>query len=167
MIMRKITEIILHCAATREGQDVKAAAIDKYHKSKGWKCIGYNWYIDLDGTVEKGRSEEISGAHTIGHNANSIGICYCGGCDKNGKAKDTRTEAQREAMYELVYKKLYEYGLSLDDVYCHNQFDNKACPSFKIDQFKEEYDAWLQRKLKMSLKEIARVVKEWKSKYDK
>jgi hypothetical protein len=45
----------------------------------------------LDGTIEQGRELEAVGAHTKGHNAHSIGICYIGGLDKNGKPKDTRT----------------------------------------------------------------------------
>lgn len=78
--MRKITEFIIHCSATREGQDVTAADIRRWHvKGNGWKDIGYHFVIHLDGTIELGRPIAEVGAHCAGHNAESIGICYVGG----------------------------------------------------------------------------------------
>ena len=141
--MRNITEIILHCSATPEGKDFRAADIDRWHRAKGWKCIGYNYVIDLDGTIEGGRSLEMTGAHTIGHNANSIGICYIGGIDGKSVPKDTRTVPQKESMFALVRQLLLAFNLTLKDVHCHNEFANKACPSFSIEQFRKEYEDWL------------------------
>ena len=85
--MRRIDEIIIHCTATKEGVDVDAKTIDKWHKQRGWKGIGYHYVIKLDGTVEKGRKDEEIGAHCTNHNAHSIGIVYVGGLDSNGKPK--------------------------------------------------------------------------------
>lgn len=144
--MRKITELILHCSATKEGANYKAKDIDKWHKNQGWKCIGYNYVIDLDGTVEDGRNIEDIPAHCTGHNKNSIGICYIGGCDNNMKAKDTRTPQQKQSMYNLVKNLLNKYGLSLNDVHCHNEYANKACPSFNIKDFRNEYTKWSTKK---------------------
>lgn len=141
--MKKITEIILHCSATPEGKDFRAADIDRWHKQKGWKCIGYNYVIDLDGKVEGGRSLEIDGAHTIGHNDKSIGICYIGGVDNNNNPKDTRTIQQKESMFALVKQLFSKFNLTIKDIHCHNEFANKACPSFKIEQFRKEYEEWL------------------------
>ena len=153
--MRKINEIILHCSATPEGKDFKAADIRQWHvQGNGWKDIGYNYVIDIDGTIEKGRPIEMTGAHTKGHNANSIGICYIGGVEKDNpkKSKDTRTIAQCESMYLLVYQLLNLYKLSIKDVHCHNEFANKACPSFRIDQFRNEYNQWMENYLKIKEK---------------
>lgn len=154
--MKKINEIILHCSATPEGKDYRAEDIDRWHKAQGWKMIGYNFVIDLDGMIERGRPLTMDGAHTIGHNKNSIGICYIGGVEKDNpkKPKDTRTIAQRESMFALVYQLLQLYDLSIKDVHCHNEFANKACPSFKIEQFREEFNEWVDKYLK--LKEIDR-----------
>ena len=112
----KIDAIVIHCSATREGQDVRAADIDKWHKEKGWAMIGYNYVVDLDGKVEEGRPLTRDGAHcnTAGlsgqsYNKHSIGICYVGGLDKSGNAKDTRTYAQKRSLVKLVYRLLDEY----------------------------------------------------------
>ena len=139
----KTNKIILHCSATPEGKDYKMSDIDRWHKNQGWEMCGYHFIVDLDGTVEKGRPEEMIGAHTSGHNSDSIGICYIGGCDKNMRAKDTRTEQQKISMYKLVYNMMNKYKLTLTNVYCHNQYANKCCPSFNIGEFKTEYLNWM------------------------
>ena len=137
--MRKINKIILHCSATPEGKDFRAKDIDLWHRKRGFKSIGYHYVVDLDGTIEKGRPENEIGSHCLNHNSNSIGICYIGGCDANMKAKDTRTEAQKSALIDLVYDIMQQYHLTLNQVYCHNQFSNKQCPSFNINTFKKEF----------------------------
>lgn len=143
--MRKINEIILHCSATKELQDFRAKDIDQWHRNQGWKCIGYNFVIDLDGTIEKGRDLEDIPAHCTGHNKNSIGICYVGGLDKNGQPKDTRTNKQKESMYKLVNDMLNKYNLTIKDVYGHRVFANKACPCFDTETFRQEYRQWKAR----------------------
>lgn len=101
--MRKIDTIIIHCSATKEGQHFTVADIDKWHKARGFNGVGYHYVILLDGTIEPGRQEHLAGAHTQGHNATSIGICYVGGLDAAGNAKDTRTDAQKRALFAMVH----------------------------------------------------------------
>ena len=134
------TMIILHCSATREGQDIKAKTIKQWHKDRGFDDIGYHYVIDLDGTIEKGRDEELVGAHCKGHNATSIGICYVGGCDKNMKPKDTRTPEQKRSMLSLVRKLVNKYKIPVTQIWAHHDFDkHKACPSFDISEFRKDY----------------------------
>lgn len=128
--MREITEIIIHCSATKEGHPFFAADIDRWHKAQGWSGIGYHYVIDIDGKVETGRAEYQTGAHAKGHNANSIGICYIGGLDINGKPKDTRTPEQRKSLMELVARLKVKYPKAT--VHGHNEFANKACPCFNV-----------------------------------
>lgn len=102
--MRKINEIIVHCTATKEGKDYTVADIDKWHKARGWKGIGYHYVVYRDGTVHTGRPVNEIGAHCQGHNANSIGVCYVGGLTADGKTpKDTRTAAQKSALKKLLH----------------------------------------------------------------
>ena len=133
--MRRIDEIIIHCTATIEGKDFRAKDIDKWHKQRGWKGIGYHYVVDLDGTIEKGRPESEIGAHTVGHNRYSIGVVYVGGLDKNGKPKDTRTEEQKEALLEILRQLLSKYPKAT--IHGHNEFAKKACPCFDVQK---EYD---------------------------
>lgn len=134
--MRKITEIIIHCADTPEGRDVRAKDIRRWHKEQGWQDIGYHYVIDLDGTVEAGRDLETAGAHAQGHNANSIGICYVGGCDGQMKPKDTRTEAQKQSLILLLKYLRQRYPTA--KIIGHRDVSKKACPSFDA---KKEYES--------------------------
>ena len=99
---RTITDIVVHCTATRAWQDFDVDDIRRMHKAQGWADIGYHYLIKLDGTIQAGRDVDIIGAHVSGHNANSIGVVYVGGLDNQGKAKDTRTENQKCALLNLM-----------------------------------------------------------------
>ena len=100
--MRKITKIIVHCTATKEGQEVTANDVRKWHIARGFDTIGYHYLIDINGILWTGRPEEVVGAHCEGHNIDSIGICYVGGLDASGKPKDTRTADQKETMLSIL-----------------------------------------------------------------
>lgn len=133
--MRKISKIIVHCSATIEGQDIKTRTIRDWHVlGNGWDDIGYHYVIELDGSLHTGRDEDIIGSHCKGHNSESIGICYVGGLDKNGRPKDTRTDAQKSTMLSLIKRLKAKYPGAI--VYGHNNFSSKACPCFDA---KEEY----------------------------
>ena len=126
---RKINKLIVHCSATPEGKNITVEDIDKWHKQRGWKCIGYHYVIYLDGSVHKGRDENEIGAHCAGQNANSIGICYIGGVCKDGKTpKDTRTDAQKSALIELL--KLLKEKYPKATIHGHREFAAKECPCF-------------------------------------
>ena len=127
--MREINKIIVHCSATREGENFEVADIRKWHLARGFNDIGYHFYIDLYGEIHKGRDISKIGAHCKGHNRNSIGICYCGGVEADGKTpKDTRTTDQRRALVAVLrtLKAMYPNAV----IHSHNDFANKACPSF-------------------------------------
>ena len=94
--MRTITLIIIHCSATPEGKSLSAEACRQDHiLHRGFRDIGYHFYITRDGEIHRGRALEKIGAHCRNHNAHSVGVCYEGGLDANGKPKDTRTLEQK------------------------------------------------------------------------
>lgn len=86
----QINEIIIHCAATPNGQWFSAADVDTWHKQRGFKrdprqaqysslkSIGYHFVIGVKGGVEIGRNLYEIGAHCQGRNLRSIGICLIG-----------------------------------------------------------------------------------------
>lgn len=129
--MRKINQVIIHCSATPEGKDYTVEDIDRWHRDRGFDCIGYHYVIYRDGSVHKGRDVAKIGAHCKGRNANSIGVCYIGGMTADNKqAKDTRTPQQKAALRALVAQLKQEYpGLT---VHGHNEYASKACPCFNV-----------------------------------
>ena len=132
--MRKINEIIVHCAATREGRDFTVEDITRWHKARGFATIGYHYVIYRDGSIHEGRPLEQIGAHCVGHNKHSIGICYIGGCASDGKTpKDTRTSEQKEALLSLLRRLKARFPNAT--IHGHRDFAAKACPSY--DAFRE------------------------------
>lgn len=126
--MRKIDLIIVHCSATPAGRDVTAADIDRWHRQRGFRSIGYHYIVRLDGRIEQGRAESEIGAHCNGHNATSIGVCYVGGCDAQIRPADTRTSSQRVALRQLLTGLRARYPGAR--ICGHRDFAAKACPSF-------------------------------------
>ena len=128
--MRKINKLIDHCSATREVQPISVDTIRDWHvNGRGWNDIGYHFYIDLDGNIFKGRNIETMGAHCKGQNRNSIGVCYCGGVEKDGKTpKDTRNEKQKESL--LAVLRTLKAMFPDSAIHSHRDFAKKACPSF-------------------------------------
>ena len=127
--MRDINKIIIHCSATREGQKFSVDTIRSWHTGKGWSDIGYHYLVHLDGSISYGRDVSKRGAHTKGFNTGSIGICYVGGVETDGKTpKDTRTPEQKESLLDLIkiLKKLNSNAV----VHGHRDFAAKACPSY-------------------------------------
>lgn len=129
--MRKIDEIIIHCSATPEGRDHSVADVTAWHRARGFRTIGYHYLVHIDGRVERGRPESEIGAHCLGHNARSIGVCYVGGLASDCKTpKDTRTPEQRRMLRELVKGLQRKYRGA--KVCGHRDFAAKACPCFDV-----------------------------------
>ena len=130
----KTDYIVVHCSATGPKQNIGAAEIDKWHRSKGWACIGYHFVIKRDGTVEDGRDQEVIGAHVENHNFNSVGICMIGGVDANDitKAANNFTPAQFERLKSLLTALKQDYPKA--KIQGHRDFPGvkKACPSFSV-----------------------------------
>lgn len=130
--MRSISHIVLHCTASPEGREVSVKEIDRWHRQAGFAKIGYHYVIHLDGSISEGRPLEEAGAHVAGYNATTIGISYVGGVSANDVniAKDTRTPAQKAAMFKLVSDLKARFPNA--EVLGHRDFPgvSKACPCF-------------------------------------
>lgn len=158
--MKEIDAIIIHCSATRAGQDIGKSEITQMHLKRGFNTIGYNFVVRLDGTIETGRSLSIDGAHCstkgfsgLSYNKHSIGICYVGGLDEKGKAADTRSPEQKKALEKLIRQLLHEYP-NIKEILGHRDTSPdldgdgevepkewiKECPCFNA---KDEYSSLL------------------------
>lgn len=124
--MREINLITLHCSDSDIPEHDNVETIDRWHKQRGWKGIGYHWYIDKKGGLWSGRAESEVGAHAAGYNENSIGICLGG--------RNSFTEEQFERCASIVASMLDRYNLDIKDVVGHNELNpEKTCPNFPIE----------------------------------
>ena len=93
--------LVLHCSATRRNQDYSVEQLRRDHKARGFYDIGYHFYIRKDGTMTQHRKLLEVGAHARPYNRCSIGICYEGGLDEEGRACNTMTAEQETRLVDL------------------------------------------------------------------
>lgn len=131
--MRLIDKIIVHCADTPASMDIGAKEIGEWHKARGWKAIGYHYVIRRNGEIEKGRDldgdgnvDEEIGAHALGYNRTSLGICLVGGA----KGEFNFTRKQMDTLWRLLVALTGEYPDAA--VIGHRDVSDKACPSFDV-----------------------------------
>lgn len=96
--------IVIHCSATRSTRDYTAEQLLRDHKTRGFRTVGYHFYIRRDGSVTQHRKLLEVGAHCRPWNRCSIGICYEGGLDADGRPADTRTPEQTEQFILLLMR---------------------------------------------------------------
>ena len=98
--------IILHCSATRCNCDYTVEQLLRDHRARGFRTIGYHFYVRRDGTVSRHRRLLEVGAHCRPFNRCSIGVCYEGGLDAEGHPADTLTWEQFEQLEQLLSRLL-------------------------------------------------------------
>jgi N-acetyl-anhydromuramyl-L-alanine amidase AmpD len=95
--LRRIRRIIVHHSAS--GLNTRYDEIELWHVQRGFRCIGYHYVIESDGRLLVGRPLPEMGAHTRGHNGDSIGVCCVG---DNTQNLDRWHEAQVETLWKVV-----------------------------------------------------------------
>lgn len=144
---QKLKYLIVHCTATPAGREVSADDIRRWHLSpvsaggRGWKQVGYSNLFTLTGlnvvlVGDNGDNWVDAGEITngvAGINGCSRHIVYAGGTDIQGHPLDTRTARQQATMEEFVKRFVGAHPDVL--VAGHNQFANKACPSFDVPKW--------------------------------
>ena len=132
--MRSINMIVVHCSATRADCALTTEDLETIHRRRGFRGIGYHYYIRKDGTVINTRALELVGAHAKGHNSHSIGICYEGGLDADRRPADTRTPEQTEQFILLLMRMVKIFpGVRIRG---HRDMPGsipKACPCFDAE----------------------------------
>jgi N-acetyl-anhydromuramyl-L-alanine amidase AmpD len=112
--------------------------VNEWHLDRGWDGIGYHYVITKTymGRIWFGRSIAKMGAHTLGKNRGSIGICVTG--------RSKFTKAQYNSLISLLNHLMDLFDLTIDDIHPHNEFNkNKTCPNFNLEPIKEAL--WLMR----------------------
>ena len=127
---RRIDLIVVHCSATRCDSPTPLEAITAWHQARGFATIGYHYYITRDGEVHRGRPLHQVGAHAVGYNQHSIGVCYEGGLLPDGTPADTRTEAQKDTLRKLLERLKKDYPHARIVGHRDIPFVAKECPCF-------------------------------------
>lgn len=138
MARKKTDYIVVHCSYTKPNMNIGAKEIREWHLGRGWSDIGYNAVITRSGDIEGGRDldndgdflEEI-GAHVLGANSRSVGVCLVGGMDFKGDADCNFTAAQWSELYKYIEHLTTLYPEA--QVVGHRDLDSgKECPCFDV-----------------------------------
>lgn len=124
--MRNIDLIVFHCSDSDNIAHDDIAVIKQWHLSRGFDDVGYHYFIQRNGEIQQGRDEWRVGAHCVGYNTNSIGICLHG--------KNKFNSMQFDAAARLCRKLINKYEINTLDILPHNQLSQvgKTCPNFDI-----------------------------------
>ena len=129
---RRIDLIVVHCSATRSDSPTTLEAITAWHQARGFATIGYHYYITRDGEVHRGRPLHQVGAHAVGYNEHSIGVCYEGGLTADGTPADTCTLEQKDTLHRLLQRLREDYPEAR--VVGHRDLPGvrKECPCYDV-----------------------------------
>ncbi len=120
-------KIIIHHSATKDGEAKDFNAFRRYHISKGWGDIGYQYVIENHNgemVTFKGRGENKNGAHTKGQNENT-GVCFAGNFDVTVPSDEMLLEGARL----IVEIRSRQGKLPLEP---HSKYSSKSCPGSKF-----------------------------------
>ena len=117
--MQEVEGIVLHNSGVTVLQSVET--IHNYHKNKGWAGIGYHYYVRKDGSIYRGRPENMAGAHCPSVNSTSIGICAEGNFNE-----ENMTEVQKQAIIDLIKDIKSRYNIKW--IKGHREILATSCP---------------------------------------
>ncbi|NDD53418.1 hypothetical protein EBZ39_06010 [bacterium] len=129
-IKRPFTRVFIHCSASDSAwMDCVGAMRDIHVKERGWRDVGYHFFIRKDGTLEAGRNIEQTPSAQAGNNTGTIAVCV------HGLDIDKFTEAQRQTLSKLAWGIDRTYP-DLVTYHGHCEVSSKTCPVF-------DYRTWL------------------------
>jgi len=104
--------------------------MESWHLARGFKEIGYHFFINKGGVIWTGRDVEKTPAAQANHNTNTIAICC------HGLVKDGFTTAQKAALQALCtyINRAHKGGVTFHG---HKEVAAKDCPVF-------DYKDWLK-----------------------
>ncbi len=88
---------------------------------------GYQYYIEKSGKLYQARKDDEEGAHTIGKNSSSIGICLAGNFDAT-----LPTQPQIDTLTKLLKEKMAQWNIPKENIVPHRSFANKTCYGMKL-----------------------------------
>ncbi|MFH0752768.1 MAG: peptidoglycan recognition family protein [archaeon] len=130
----EVRYIIVH--HTQRTKDFPAYVKLRHVRVRGWEHIGYHFLIGRgrpftrEGKLYMGRPERYVGAHALGYNHRSIGVCLIGDLDKRKP-----TKRQMDSLFSVLRDKMREYGVPVENVLGHRELPGvaKSCPGKNLD----------------------------------
>ena len=127
--LKSVKLIVIHCTATKCDRPFSVENLIACGKAKYGQC-SYHYYVRRNGDVIPLLPESVQGVHARHYNYCSLGIAYEGGLDEQGRPADTRTEAQKHSLYELLKELTAEYPDARIVGHCELPHVAKQCPCF-------------------------------------
>lgn len=151
--MKEVEGIVLHNSGVSVLQSIEV--IHNYHKNKGWAGIGYHYYVRKDGSVYRGRLENMAGAHCPGVNSTSIGICAEGNFNE-----EIMSEVQKQAIIELVKDIKSRYNIKW--IKGHREILATSCPgaNFPLEEIKNAVENIENEEIPQTTKSIIDLANE-------
>lgn len=127
-----IKYIAVHCSATQPKHNFGVDDIRTMHLKRGFNDVGYHFIIKRDGTVQEGRKLDVAGAHVMGYNNQSLGVCLIGGINAQGKSENNYTLEQFASLAQVIVMLKDKFPKAT--VQGHRDFPNvaKDCPCFDV-----------------------------------
>ena len=127
--LKKVSLLIVHCTATKCNRPFSTENLIACGEAKYGQC-SYHYYVRRNGDVIPLLPESVQGVHARHYNHCSLGIVYEGGLDEKGRSHDTRTEAQKRSLYELLKDLHDDYPEARILGHCQLPHVAKDCPCF-------------------------------------
>ena len=146
------TLLVLHHEAAKGST---AQQIHNYHRyHNGWAGIAYHYYVREDGTIYRGRPENMIGGHCLGYNSCSIGICFEGNFEN-----ETMNAVQLNAGWELIQDILNRYPRIT--VRRHKDLNQTACPgrNFPFNLLTGDYNP-TKEDIDMTKEDVMQIINE-------
>lgn len=122
--LKKVDAIAFHHMAS---SSMSVKDIENYHvNTNGWIAIGYNYWIDSDGTIYEGRGLN-KGAGVANHNSHIISIGLRGDFENYFPTKEQYYSSK------TLVKHLKEKIPTITKTGCHKDWNATVCPGKNFD----------------------------------
>ena len=133
--MKNPKKILIHHTASPQ-EWTTYIDVNRWHKDRGYSVsakgfyIAYHYFIGKDGKVTQARSDWERTMHTRVEDVNneSIAICLAGNFEQ-----EELSEAQRDALSDLLLEKTQEYGVKPKNVLRHRDVQATLCPGKNLN----------------------------------
>ncbi len=108
--------------------------LDWSFSDRNWWDVPYHYLIGLDGTIYEGRDADFAGDTNTAYDPRGHLLVSLIG---NYNLQEPTSE-QLEAIAELMAHSIQKYGLTIDDIYGHDELADTTCPGTYLRPFLDD-----------------------------